>query len=77
MKATDAVRIERQIPQAPGEPAQTVTEVVCPVCRGRVGAVEYTAQDEPFRSRINRLADGTLCPHGQTERDPVGTEAAF
>ena len=32
MKATDAIRVERQIPQPPGQPAHTVTEVVCPRC---------------------------------------------
>jgi hypothetical protein len=77
MKATDAIRVERQIPQPPGQPARTVTEVVCPHCLKPVGAVQHTVNGEPFRAHNERLDDGTLCPHGQTERDLAGTIPAF
>jgi len=77
MKATEAIRVETQIPQPPGQPAVTVTEVVCPHCRLPVATVRLTVNGEPFRRHKRRLADGTRCLHGLTERDPAGTLAAF
>lgn len=77
MKATDAIRVERQIAQPPGQPARTVTEVVCPKCLRRVDAVRLTENGELFRPHSERLPDGTLCNYGQTERDPAGTLVAF
>ena len=77
MRSTDAIRIERQIRQAPGRPAVTISEVVCPHCRQPVAAIRLTVNGEPFRRHARRLPDGTRCRHGLTERDPVGTLAAF
>jgi hypothetical protein len=77
MKATDAIRIERQVVQPHGQPTQTTTAVVCPRCLRPVGAVRLTANGEPFRPHEERLPNGTLCDYGQTERDPAGTMVAF
>ncbi len=77
MKATDAIQVVTQIPQPPGQPAKTETDVVCPVCRLPVTAVMLTAGNEPYRSHLQRREDGSKCPHGETETDPVGTLSAF
>jgi hypothetical protein len=77
MKATAAIRIERQIAQAPGRPVVTVLEVVCPRCLQPVAAVRTTIHGEPFRRHKRRLPSGSKCTHGLTERDLPSTRVAF
>lgn len=77
MRATDAIKIEKQIRQPAGEPCQTTSEVICPDCLQPVAKPRKTARGEVFRRHKRRLPDGRRCLHGLTERDPVGTNVAF
>lgn len=77
MRATDAIQVARQIPQPPGLPCRVDIQTECRICRLPVAKPRLTAGGEPYRRHKRRLPNGELCPHGWTERDPVGTRVAF
>lgn len=77
MRATDAIKVEKQIRQPAGQPCQTKSQVVCPHCLRPVARPSRTARGELFRRHKRPLPNGQRCPHGLTERDPAGTNVAF
>lgn len=77
MRATEAVRVERQIPQPAGQPCKTKIGVECPVCHLPVAKPRKTVRGELFRPHKQRLPNGRRCRHGLTERDPIGTSVVF
>ena len=57
----------------PGDAILENGRMVCPECHGPV-TEPYQAGKFLVRRHLERLDDGTVCPHGHGEGDPIPCE---
>lgn len=58
----------------PGDAVLENGRMACPVCHSPVSE-PYRAGDFLVRRHLERLGDGTVCPHGHGEGEPIAAVA--